>query len=76
MAAFASNSGADEDLLSSIASDVKHTKKDRDVSLLRELKDFKAPAEEIEKELMLVSERIHAVPRSAKNTALPTKEIK
>jgi hypothetical protein len=76
MAAFASSSGADDDLLSSIASDVKHTKKEKDISLLRELKDFRAPAEEIEKELAQVSERIHAIPRTEKNAIPPTKEIK
>ena len=75
MAAFASNAGTDEDLLSSIASDVKHTKKEKDISLLRELKDFKAPAEEIEQELILVSERIHAVPKVEKSSP-QTKEIK
>jgi hypothetical protein len=52
MASFAGGAGGtDEDLLSSIASDVKHVKKEKDVSLLRELKDFKAPATEIESEL-------------------------
>jgi hypothetical protein len=52
MASFASSSGgSDEDLLSSIASDVKTVKKEKDVSLLRELRDFKAPADEIESEL-------------------------
>ena len=62
MAAFSSGTGADEDLLSSIASDVKHVKKEKDVSLLRELKDFKAPADEIEKELAMVYERLQAIP--------------
>ena len=76
MAAFASSSGADDDLLSSIASDVKHTKKEKDVSLLRELKDFRAPAEEIETELIEVSERIHAIPRTDKKALPPTKGIK
>lgn len=52
MASFAGGAGGtDDDLLSSIASDVKHVKKEKDVSLLRELKDFKAPAGEIESEL-------------------------
>ena len=52
MASFAGGSaGTDEDLLSSIASDVKTTKKEKDLSLLRELKDFKAPATDIEDEL-------------------------
>jgi len=61
MAAFASGSGSDEDLLSSIASDVKHVAKETDVSLLRELKDFKAPATEIEKELDDMYKKIDSV---------------
>ena len=61
MAAFASGSGNDEDLLSSIASDVKHVTKERDVSLLRELKDFKAPATEIEQELDAMYKKIDSV---------------
>jgi len=43
--------GSDEDMLSSLASDIKQVKKEKDVSLLRELKDFKAPASDIEQEL-------------------------
>ena len=66
MAAFAGGGGTDEDLLSSIASDVKHTKKEKDISLLRELKDFKAPAGEIEHELSGLYERINAIPKKAK----------
>ena len=38
-------------MLSSLASDIKYVKKEQNVSLLRELKDFKAPATDIEKEL-------------------------
>jgi len=61
MASFASASGGtDEDLLSSIASDVKHKTKERDLSLLRELKDFKAPADEIEKELTDMYKKLSA----------------
>jgi len=66
MAAFAGGGGTDEDLLSSIASDVKHTKKEKDISLLRELKDFKAPAGEIEHELSGLYERINAIPKKTK----------
>lgn len=51
-------SGSDEDLLSSLASDVKHVKKEKNLSLLRDLKDFKAPATEIEDELKKVHERL------------------
>jgi hypothetical protein len=58
MAAFAGGSGGDDDLLSSIASDVKHVKKEQDLSLLRELKDFRAPAAEIEGELGGMFERL------------------
>ncbi|WP_292368696.1 hypothetical protein [Methanoregula sp. UBA64] len=43
--------GSDEDMLSSLASDIKQVKKEKNVSLLRELKDFKAPATDIEQEL-------------------------
>ena len=51
-------SGSDEDLLSSLASDVKHVKKEKNLSLLRDLKDFKAPATEIEDELKETYERL------------------
>ena len=62
MASFASaSSGTDEDLLSSIASDVKTTKKEMDLSLVRELKDFKAPADQIEKELTELHQRLGAI---------------
>ncbi len=43
--------GSDDDMLSSLASDIKQVKKEKDVSLLRELKDFKAPATDLEQEL-------------------------
>jgi len=59
MASFAGGSGgSDEDLLSSIASDVKTVTKEKDLSLLRELKDFKAPASEIEDELKDMFQKI------------------
>jgi hypothetical protein len=44
-------SGSDADMLSSLAADVKHVTKEKNTSLLRDLKDFKAPATEIEHEL-------------------------
>ncbi len=66
MASFASGAGADEDLLSSIASDVKHTKKDVDVSLVRDLKDFRAPASEIEEELGGMYERMNLAEQTKK----------
>jgi hypothetical protein len=59
MAAFAGGSAGDEDLLSSIASDVKHAAKEQDLSLLRDLKDFRAPASEIENELGGMYERMN-----------------
>ena len=64
--------GSDEDMLSSLASDIKHVKKEQDVSLLRELKDFKAPATDIEKELQDMSEQLTAS-TSALKKILPTK---
>lgn len=51
MAAFASASGGDDDMLSSLAADIKTVKKELDISLLRELKDFRAPGKAIETEL-------------------------
>lgn len=63
MASFASGAGGtDEDLLSSIASDVKTVKKEKDISLLRELKDFKAPASQIEDELKGMFDQISTAP--------------
>lgn len=76
MAAFASGSGGDEDLLSSLAADVKHVKKEQDLSLLRELKDFRAPANEIEKELSGVFERMSAGKSVRKKEPPATKGIK
>ena len=77
MAAFSAGAtGTDEDLLSSIASDVKHTKKEKDVSLLRELKDFKAPAEEIEQELTQMYQRLDAAKEKTRKAAEKSVEIK
>ena len=76
MAAFASGSGGDEDLLSSLAADVKHVKKEQDLSLLRELKDFRAPAAEIEKELSGMFERMSAEKAVRKKEPPATKGIK
>jgi hypothetical protein len=77
MASFASASGgSDEDLLSSIASDVKTVKKEKDVSLLRELKDFKAPADEIETELKDMFDRMGVVQKPKEKTLPPLKGIK
>jgi hypothetical protein len=61
-------SGSDDDLLSSLASDVKHVKKEKNLSLLRELKDFKTPATNIEDELKETYEMLHH-PKSERNKA-------
>ncbi len=62
MASFAGgSSGTDEDLLSSLASDVKHVAKEQNTSLLRDLKDFKAPATTIENELKEIYETLNSV---------------
>jgi hypothetical protein len=76
MAAFAGGSGGDEDLLSSIASDVKHVKKEQDLSLLRELRDFRAEAAEIETELTGVFERMNQPQLARKKNPPATKGIK
>jgi hypothetical protein len=77
MASFASASGgSDEDLLSSIASDVKTVKKEKDVSLLRELKDFKAPAGEIENELKDMFDRMSVVQKPKEKNQPPANGIK
>jgi hypothetical protein len=66
MAAFAGGGGGDADLLSSLASDVKHVKVEKNLSLLRELKDFKAPATEIEGELNGMYARMDSVKKTQK----------
>jgi hypothetical protein len=76
MAAFAGGASADEDMLSSLASDVKHVKKDKDVSLLRELKDFRAPAGEIEEELSGMYERMKSDTLTKRKTPPATKGTK
>ena len=76
MAAFASGSSGDEDMLSSLASDVKHVKKEENVSLLRELKDFRAPATEIESELSGVFQRMSVPQPARKKDPSATKGIK
>ncbi|MCK9581229.1 MAG: hypothetical protein M0Q92_12400 [Methanoregula sp.] len=77
MASFAGGSGGtDEDLLSSIASDVKRTVKERDLSLLRELKDFKAPAEDIETELTDLYQRMGSLKKPKNTPDSTTNELK
>jgi hypothetical protein len=69
MAAFAGGaSGSDEDMLSSLASEAKHVKKERNLSLLRDLKDFRAPADEIEDELKETYKRLR-LPETEKKKA-------
>jgi hypothetical protein len=77
MASFAGGAaGTDEDLLSSIASDVRTVKKEKDVSLLRELRDFKAPASEIEQELQNTYQKIGAAPKTKDKNPSPAGGIK
>jgi len=78
MASFASasGSGSDEDLLSSLASDVKMVKKEKNISLLRELKDFKAPADEIETELKDMFGRMNVIQKPKEKTEPPSNGIK
>jgi hypothetical protein len=64
MASFAGGaSGSDADMLSSLAADVKHVTKEKNTSLLRDLKEFKAPATDIENEL----NEIHEMMKTVKN---------
>jgi hypothetical protein len=77
MSSFAGGvSGSDADLLSSLASDVKHVTKEKNTSLLRDLKDFKAPATDIENELNTVHETMKAMTGPKKKTILPPKKTK
>jgi len=69
-------SGSDADLLSSLASDVKHVTKEKNTSLLRDLKDFKAPATDIENELTDVYETMKTVPNPRKKAIPPLKRPK
>ena len=63
--------GSDEDMLSSLATDIKQVKKEKDISLLRELKDFKAPATDIEKDLSDIAEQLNtAADKGAKKRNL------
>ena len=76
MAAFAGGGGSDSDLLSSLASDVKHVKVEKNISLLRELKDFKAPASEIENELNDMYTKMDAIKKTQKKENPPPEEMK
>ena len=77
MAAFAGGaSGTDEDLLSSLASDVKKVTKEKNISLLRDLKDFKAPAADIEHELKEMFDMMKMSTKTVKKGISPAKELK
>ena len=77
MASFAGGaSGTDEDLLSSLASDVKRVAKEQNTSLLRDLKDFKAPATAIENELKEMYETLKSVSDPRKKVIPPGKGMK
>ncbi|MFY9801094.1 MAG: hypothetical protein WAK10_07595, partial [Methanoregula sp.] len=77
MASFAGGASvSDADLLSSLASDVKRVTKEKNISLLRELKDFKAPADDIENELKGVYETMKSVPNQKKKANPPEKGAK
>jgi len=51
MVAFSTGKGMDDDLMSSLKSDASSVKKDNNAPLLRDLKDVKVPAADLEKEL-------------------------
>ena len=51
MVAFSSGKGMDDDLMASLKSDASGVKKDNNAPLLRDLKDVKVPAADLEKEL-------------------------
>ena len=77
MASFAGGASvSDADMLSSLASDVKYVAKEQNLSLLRDLKDFKAPATEIENELQDVHDRMKAGQNSGKKTTPSPKRTK
>lgn len=77
MASFAGGATtSDEDMLSSLAAEVKHVKKEKDISLLRELKDFKASATEIEDELQGVFRQISTIPKPKDTKLPPTNDTK
>lgn len=51
MISFGSGSRQDDDLMASLKSEAKGVKKQENLSLLRDLKDVKVPASDLEKEL-------------------------
>jgi len=71
-----SGPGSDDDMLSSLASDIKQVKKEKDVSLLRELKDFKAPAADIEQELQEMAGQLDTASDKQKKKKAPVQGLK
>ncbi len=61
MARFAASAPVDDDLLSSLATEIKTVKIEQNLSLLRDLKDFKAPATDIENELQAMSDQLSGI---------------
>jgi len=77
MLTFAGGGTGDDDLLSSLSTDVKRgVSKKKDLSLLRDLKDFQAPAADIEAELLELYNRLNAIKKPEKNSPSLTKGIK
>jgi len=76
MLAFAGGATGDEDLLSSLSTDVKRVTKKVDASLLRDLKDFQAPATDVETELLELYNRLNAIKKPEKQSPSATKGIK
>lgn len=76
MLTFASGTGGEDDLLSSLSTDVKHVKTEKNLSLLRNLKDFQAPATEIEAELLELYNRLKAIKNPEKKAPPATKGTK
>jgi len=76
MLTFASGTGSEDDLLSSLSTDVKHVKTEKNLSLLRNLKDFQAPATEIEAELLELYNRLKAIKNPEKKAPPATKGTK
>jgi hypothetical protein len=71
-----SGPGSDDDMLSSLASDIKQVKKEKDVSLLRELKDFRAPAADIEQELQDMAGQLDTASDKQKKKKAPVQGLK
>jgi hypothetical protein len=75
MSSFAGGaSGTDADLLSTLASDVKHVAKEKNTDLLRDLHNFKAPATEIEDELKGTYDKMKAGKNSGKKPIPPPRK--